>query len=130
MGAAARRLLQRASEGIPQVSDTLLIHKFEPGDRVKAASTMGWLKLDTIGLVTAVHEEGSNHPDALFRDEGETIIVAWPKTAYTSDPAGMNDAWNGTIMGIGAIDIEDFEQPSYELPMKRHELSFIDNLLK
>ena len=106
-----------------------LIHKYEKGDRVAAATTMGWLKAGSVGVVTKSFDEGSSDPDALFRDEGDTVIVAWPKAAYLADPSGLSDPWNGTIMGIGTIDIEALDQPAYELPMSPGELDFIDNLL-
>lgn len=109
----------------------LLIHKFEIGDRVKATSNLGWLKMDTIGIVTSVHDKDSTHDDATFRDEEETLIVAWPRSAYADGAIkdGFNP-WDGTIMGIGQIDIYDIEKPAYELPMRRAEVTFIDNLIK
>lgn len=107
----------------------LLVHKFEIGDRVKATTTQGWLKMDSIGLVTAVFDRGSDHEDAYFRDDDETIMVAWPKSAYVDGASDDGfDPWDGKIYGVGQINIHDFEKPSYELPMHPRELTFIDNL--
>lgn len=110
---------------------TLTTHKFERGDRVKADVTMGWLAMDTIGLVTAVYEAGSDHPDAFFsRDGKETIIVAWPRQAYLQTlPEGTLD-WDGSIEGFGSVDLSQFKGPTVPLPMLRHEITFIDNLIK
>lgn len=109
---------------------TLLIHEFEPGDRVSSITDMGWLKRDSVGIVTAVYKQGSIHPDALFSGAGETVIVAWSRTSYTCGlPEGAAD-WDGSIEGVGSVDISQFARPIYELPMLRHEIAFIDNLLK
>lgn len=109
----------------------LLTHKFQPGDRVKASTNMGWLKIDTMGLVTEVLDKGSDEFEALFSEESDTIIVAWPKSAYVDGALaeGLLGAWDGKVYGVGQIDIEQFEKPSYELPMQPHEIAFIDNLL-
>lgn len=112
------------------MTETPLVHKFERGDRVKAAADMGWLKLDTVGLVINTHDVGSKHEDAFFRDTGQTVIVAWPAAAYKMDPEAINTAWDGVIEGVGEIDVTQFERPSYPLPMRSAELVFIDNLLK
>lgn len=111
------------------MTEALLIHKFQPGDRVKVITNMGWLKRDTIGVVTGVFDKDDTDRDAFFRYESDTIIVAWPKSAYVTDLDGSVSAWDGKVYGVGQIDIREFEKPSYELPMQPHEIAFIDNLL-
>lgn len=100
-------------------------HVFEPGDRVKAVATQGWLELDTVGLVTTIVKP--TEPGALLDEPEDNIIVAWPRHAF--EDSSTIESWNGEVEGLGSVDLSQFTG-GIELPMLRREITFIDNLLK